>query len=869
MSTGTTSSPPAAGSSSGDATAPPDRQVLTGARQRRLALLDSPLSLTFLETTPGAGTGELLRCWEAVADDPELRIVVDARRVHADAAGLGRLLHAEILSRSRGDGSGMDAAGRADADPTEAAHPSASDPVDRARLDPDPLGALARLLPRLTRPLVVAFIGGDLLETDTFGQLAEVLLRTHGVRVIVAGMDCTALQHAAQRLRIAFQVHTDTELALTVAEVAALLRHHGMEVDPAAAARIRRRSSGLPGVVRAVAAWHSTRGDEAAAMDPADLGTYLFTRGVQHWPSRLVAFVTTLAHLPRFSIQQAASITGDTAARLLMARMIVLNLGRMSFHPALRQQVFTWFEPVRQVVLGYLPLGPDSESAGHRHRRVARAARESFDGALYVASLVEQERLDDAESYLAHWLWDTMPNGYDPLWAPVARLGAGQLEQHPRLLLLRARVEPQPDLSAAVRGAVAALVGAAASPRAIDPWPRVGQLALAIEAARVLGRVEDLAALVDRTRSLVTDLLGASRAVSTSVAGDLLLIADAVFSLGNHAVAAEFGRYAIDAIEAGSLRMDPWGERRGCASRLMLVSSRERGLPDPDDAADSLAGLQFRWRDGEVVADALARTWAAIDAGDLAAAGRRCLAALDRVQRPGRPPALWYQHLWLLGLQHQRDRAGHVRQRYLQVCAAVGIDLGQPDLTPSALRRVAHVIGDYVPAPNVLVSADRPVDRPDNGPDNGPDDFPRWMLEALLLDALEALRTGQPGQVRSLLLEAIALVALRPISPTVLTVALPEEIREMGALVADHPAAGLLHLDHALAIAGQVSGAVDLTEREEQVLEHLRRGRTNQQIAAELFVSINTVKFHRSNLMRKLDSSTRQQLLETAGRLGL
>lgn len=51
-----------------------------------------------------------------------------------------------------------------------------------------------------------------------------------------------------------------------------------------------------------------------------------------------------------------------------------------------------------------------------------------------------------------------------------------------------------------------------------------------------------------------------------------------------------------------------------------------------------------------------------------------------------------------------------------------------------------------------------------------------------------------------------------------------------------------------------------LTPAEWRVLEQLRTGRTNQEIAGHLGVSHNTVKTHVSNMLAKLDVEHRHEL---------
>jgi LuxR family maltose regulon positive regulatory protein len=55
-----------------------------------------------------------------------------------------------------------------------------------------------------------------------------------------------------------------------------------------------------------------------------------------------------------------------------------------------------------------------------------------------------------------------------------------------------------------------------------------------------------------------------------------------------------------------------------------------------------------------------------------------------------------------------------------------------------------------------------------------------------------------------------------------------------------------------------------LSERELEVLQHVARGLSNQEIADKLFLSAGTVKRHMSNIYQKLDVHSRTQALERA-----
>lgn len=58
--------------------------------------------------------------------------------------------------------------------------------------------------------------------------------------------------------------------------------------------------------------------------------------------------------------------------------------------------------------------------------------------------------------------------------------------------------------------------------------------------------------------------------------------------------------------------------------------------------------------------------------------------------------------------------------------------------------------------------------------------------------------------------------------------------------------------------------ALELSDRELEVFEHLGRGRTTQEIAARLKISPKTVEAHRSHIKAKLDIDTNTRLVQRA-----
>ncbi len=96
-----------------------------------------------------------------------------------------------------------------------------------------------------------------------------------------------------------------------------------------------------------------------------------------------------------------------------------------------------------------------------------------------------------------------------------------------------------------------------------------------------------------------------------------------------------------------------------------------------------------------------------------------------------------------------------------------------------------------------------------------------------------------------------------------------------GAIRAAHQ--GELHLDPAIAkrltasmrTSKQEDPGTELTSREREILRMVAAGKANKQIAAELVISERTARTHVSNILRKLDLSSRTQAALWAVREGL
>jgi DNA-binding NarL/FixJ family response regulator len=70
-------------------------------------------------------------------------------------------------------------------------------------------------------------------------------------------------------------------------------------------------------------------------------------------------------------------------------------------------------------------------------------------------------------------------------------------------------------------------------------------------------------------------------------------------------------------------------------------------------------------------------------------------------------------------------------------------------------------------------------------------------------------------------------------------------------------------------MADESSNRPDLTARESEVLQWIARGHTNLQIAKEMSVTEDTVKFHVGNVLGKLDVTSRSKAVALSHKLGL
>ena len=809
--------------------------------QRLLDALDASSPLLLVEAFPGSGTLTALRQWEERGGhrDGELRMLVDARRLPLEIRPLMTLLWNTLRHRISHD---------------------LPDLLEEEGEETMRLAALHDLT-RIRRPMTLAIHHADQLHAENLSVLLYVL--EAGARLVVAGSDLSHLLEEVRGRGLYYSRLVDGDVRLNRFETGMLLAERGVELGEAALTSLHRATLGHPGMV--LASLESMPIDVENGLLTRDraLAAFLAKRPLEQRDSRFARFLCRAVHLPRFTAAEARELGAGGDALTDLQRLQDLGFGAMTWHTGVGKRVFRWRESTRQTLLRACP--ESTHLVAETSRRLVSAAERDGDEELLLSMMLAAGRLEEAEALLGEKIWDLLPNAMAPLWSPLMRRSPLELVEHPALLAARLRIGPHRTRSpVSLRAALSAQAQHRRRGEQISPWARCGELARELHLALYAGDREGMIDLYTRARALIEDLVGSDAIEDAGgrEVSELMFLADTVFRSGNTIPAAEIARFAVRVIEVDPHRLDPRGERLDAARRLILHDHRARGLEDILDASVLLAGSQFLRHDGDIVVAAMIPMWQKMDDGDFEAADAHLRAASERLADPGSWPILQLMRAHLA----VHRRATEEVQTYVSAfehatLATVGPFAQQPH---SQIQRLADHLsrhaGRPVPSPGFL-----PVT-----PSPGTPFYPRTEFTVHLMEALYAVREGRLPEVRAALGRAVALSPRREIGLYTLAHATQEEVKALRQVAEDVPGAERLHLERALRIAGALdTPTLEISQREREVLGLLRRGATNPEMAEAMFVSVNTVKFHRANLMRKLEASSRDELLAAAAVRGL
>lgn len=142
----------------------------------------------------------------------------------------------------------------------------------------------------------------------------------------------------------------------------------------------------------------------------------------------------------------------------------------------------------------------------------------------------------------------------------------------------------------------------------------------------------------------------------------------------------------------------------------------------------------------------------------------------------------------------------------------------------------------------------------------------RLLLSTLLVKAQLEWKQSQAGLMKQSLEEALAIA----VGQDYLRALVEDSGLLLGVLARMTGAPAFLRNQFPVAEELGADGMVEfLTGREGEVLRLLARNCTNQEIAAELVISIETVKVHLKHIFQKLGAANRREAIRRAGDLGL
>lgn len=275
-----------------------------------------------------------------------------------------------------------------------------------------------------------------------------------------------------------------------------------------------------------------------------------------------------------------------------------------------------------------------------------------------------------------------------------------------------------------------------------------------------------------------------------------------------------------------------------------------------------------------------ARAWAALDSLDASTALVISTHAMDMVTNPARVAPLGTVHAIALLASGRAGAAVDVLQRQSDAERVTGIAARSSRMLMMVFA--AAVNGDDV---SDLLSSTSLIEDPAlrsvgrgyawlvSGWDGGmrtpyvePDPSRSMRVQTLsgVVRAATELRLGNEAAALHALEQVEALHFARGLMGWALL--LPDaDVQALHRLAAVHDRAELTVALPERTMIHAVEPPVVLTERESEVLLLLQRGHTNSQIAASLFISPNTVKFHVANILKRLGVATRDEAAALGG----
>jgi LuxR family transcriptional regulator, maltose regulon positive regulatory protein len=854
-----------------------ERTLTPPTRRRLLALINPAIPAIFIEGGVGTHKAALLRSWEQQPSD-EIRLVVEFDPRQSTPAAMARLLAYQLAL---------------------AGVPQDEDPGDETTW-----GALSHLLATAVDAVDTAVVLGvlrmDELPSEASCELIRLAGSLAGFNLVATAVDAQALVREAVAGDVGHQLIGDRDLAYSHIETAGLLAEHIPHATDDTVRAVLEATHGIPALVERVIALFPTE-CVAGTIDPA--------QAVAGWiPDRQGAKefwneVRQLAQASRFSVALLTRMFGRERAAYLFDRLPRMGFGAVAESPS-GEWLFRWYPVLRQHLLLNWHADVSTEQFEADRAAIAEAAAASSDPELALTMLVANYSLPEAEKFCDAWLWELCDASARHLWTEMTGIDPQLLAQYPSLLATATLLQPgrgEPSTDAAVAAVQQEFLSGAITGSVKDQMFRLAKAAVVAFGTGELGMatraVVRWAGLLEAHPEEVRD------GVPPELVSDGLLVMRMLLQLDRIDLVAKVARTLLWPLRRQPNLVIGRGDRR-LSSLIVAVRMTAilLGTSRADVSTMEVLPRQYH-REYDLAMNAIVDAGEALDRGDLASAEAFTRVASFRLPRAAEWSVLVYlRTIALVALgdrdtleelvdevlgdprweawQHHPEAPGMfalLTESLLQSSIQLGprssaeISAFVKALPPGAQHRWSPW-GKRMLEACVLVGA---------GAARGPmvptdeelePDTPRIGWHLGLISAINNLRAGEEATAVSVMLRGGARLKYQT-APWPMVLATREEVVE---LIEGLPTKTPPLIRSSLSLARGYAGVeprnrsrLRLAEREMEVLDGVRRGLTNTAIAAELFVSVNTVKFHRANLYRKLNATSREELLAEALRQGL
>ncbi|QMW65373.1 hypothetical protein H4N58_14340 [Mumia sp. ZJ1417] len=764
--------------------------------------------------------------------------------------------------------------------------------------DADDIGArlaIRRALHAWAAPVILVVEAYERVHGDeAHREIAEMLRQCPNLRVIACTRDDGRLREACRQQGVESDVIDVRDLLLTREETHALFESFGLALPPARLADLHRETGGWPAILWTIG--------NALAHEPSPW-TLPVDEVVRHHAHEWVRSEVLPALAPLASSERVFRMTVPARLDDEVARFVnggddprpvldcLVSHGLLVSTPTAPTPTYVWPRLVRSALLS-LFVSERPQVVRRLDSELADWFRAHGDHAHALAHALAADDLDRAHETVEEGWLSLLAVDQDGLEAFFTRLPAADLPQRPKLRAIHELVESlRGDGAAASEGPVLLgrteleLIGRSSDPRcALDD----GLLSLlSLRRHGDLGQARDIAVRL-------TSIAAAARGASSDHVGDLLC---PVFKETGilHLVAGET-RAAKEALtwayETASSSRIP-GAARDVSAALALTLAVDGDVAEAEAWIAQHAKLSETSLDAEAPSEQDVSTAMAL-VGVERLDRRLVKEALERGLRP--PEAsneLWFHELYArgqvallwgdrIGMLHriaaERSRRGRrvvAGSLAEAVVAAVEVDLlislqcasrasgllasieSDHPIVDLARARLALVVGDHRTAQRIAGSR-RWDDRCSS----------RVRTDLNLTYTAAVLAGGDEGEALADFGRALSMAdggIYRPFAmiPRDLLTAAAGQLPTLATVVA------ALDDAHVRDVLPRQLEIVELTPREEVVLAEIATGRTIDDIAQTLHVSVNTIKSQTRSLYRKLGVRSRDEAVHAAAIRGM